>query len=112
MERRRVAGSPPAKNLIRCGLPRSRTSKSSAVRPVIGCPVLVGDNDAEVNEIDAGRNVWLLLPPRRDAIRTMRPRIAWAPERITAGVATSEDLVPADANHLRPERPLAFTLKP
>ena len=37
-----------------CGLPSSTTSKSACVRSVTGIALLVGDDDVDANEVDAG----------------------------------------------------------
>ena len=73
MERRRGRGIAGAEELDRpARLPRSRTSKSSAVSPLIGAPLAIGDDHAEVHQIDADAERLLRAAARLDAtvIRT------------------------------------------
>ena len=78
------------------------SSKSSAVNPVIGDALLVGDDDAEVNEIDAGAE--RLLRGEGGAVSAAKSDDNWLRAWRSPRAATrlSEHLVTRDADDVRP----------
>src|SRR5687767_2642850 len=117
-----MAASVDAKNLMRWGLPRSRTSKSSAVSPVIGAPwrsvtiteKLTRSTPTRIGCCADARAAAAASPTTTRTGRMRAARFTTASSGSGAGrsrppmapsepvrPAGSEHLIPADAHHLR-----------